>query len=105
MGLRETIKKVLKEETPKDFAKSIKKLVKLSFDKEYEDVICNIKVTNPKDRKVLKYQQEPHKHYRVDIIFKDNTIDYYEITNEVENIIKGFLGIDVAIFYKIQDGC
>jgi hypothetical protein len=112
--MREIIKKILKEETSKDLTESIKKLIKLSIGKEYENVICSIKVIHPKDRKVLKFQTEPYTHYRIDIIFKGDTSDYYnstqisyfeDISDKIEKTIIAFMGIDVAIFYRILQEC
>ena len=112
--MREIIKKILKEETSKDLTEPIKKLIKLFIGKEYENVICSINITHPKDRQVLKFQTEPYTHYRVDIIFKGDPLDTFNsnqiiefenISDKLIKIIYNFIGVEVALFYKIQEQC
>ena len=114
MGLRRIIRRVLSEESEKGLVPSIYEFINLTLGEDYNDIICNIKVTHPKDRQVLQYQTEPHKHYRIDITFKGDTQDYYnpiqinkfeKIVSQIEKDINKFFGLDVAIFYKVVNEC
>jgi len=59
---------VIKEEVEKDYTDLITKLMKKTILSEYSHVICDIKVTAPKDREVLD-GQKPYLHYKINVYF------------------------------------
>ena len=59
---------VIKEEVEKDYTDLITKLMKKTILSEYNDIICDIKVTAPKDREVLD-GQTPYLHYKINVYF------------------------------------
>jgi hypothetical protein len=59
---------VIKEEVEKDYTDLITKLMKKTILSEYNDIICDIIVTAPKDREVLD-GQKPYLHYKINVYF------------------------------------
>jgi DNA-directed RNA polymerase subunit L len=60
--------KVIKEESERDYTNTITNLLKKIILSEYKGIVCDIKVTHPKDREVLD-GQKPYLHYKINVYF------------------------------------
>jgi hypothetical protein len=111
MNLRDTIKKILKEEIKKDLSPIIENLLNDTIVKDNNDIICKVEVRHPSNRKVLQYQEFPFKFYRVDIFFKSEFTSprindkHEEIMNQAWDIIYEFIGIPSDIFSRKVKDC
>jgi len=119
MMLRETIKKLLREEmdgkSKKDYSKVIEQLLESLIERK-KHIICDIEVTAPWNRETI----EPGKsfeHYKVLITFiggfgtkyfpitQSVHIIYDKIIDEIWQTIYGFMGFPVDIYTKKVESC
>ena len=64
MNLRENIKRVLKEESNKDFTPVIKMLLE-EFVDDHKDILCKVEVKHPDKRTKLPHSDNNYENYRV----------------------------------------
>jgi len=107
---------VIKEEVEKDYTDLITKLMKKTILSEYNDIICDIKVTAPKDREVLDLQK-PYLHYKINVYFiggygsnlfprTQEVIGKYErILDTIWNTIYDYLGISTDLYRTYVPKC
>jgi hypothetical protein len=107
---------VIKEEVEKDYTDLITKLMKKTILSEYNDIICDIKVTPPKDREVLDLQK-PYLHYKINVYFiggygsnlfprTQEVIGKYErILDTIWNTIYDYLGISTDLYRTYVPKC
>jgi hypothetical protein len=110
MRLRETIKKLLREEIDnhpkKDYSKSIEKLLETFID-GHKHIICDIEVTAPWNRETI----EPGKSfedYKILVKFnkgKSNANEYYDTINEIWDIVFNFFNLTTDIYSEEVKKC
>jgi hypothetical protein len=117
MGLRDKIKKILKEETTKDLTPHIEKLLNKHFVIPNNDIVCGVKVTHPDKRYKLQFQEVPFDLYRIDIIFIGGygskfwprtmaVIERYDtLSNKAFDLIMDMFGIFPDVYAKYTDKC
>lgn len=108
--------KVIKEEVEKDYANLITKLMKKTILSEYNDIICDIKVTAPKDREVLD-GQKPYLYYKINVYFigghgtklwprTQEVVGKYErIMDTIWSTIYDYLGIATDLYKTYVPKC
>ena len=107
---------VIKEEVEKDYTDLITKLMKKTILSEYSHVICDIKVTAPKDREVLD-GQTPYLHYKINVYFiggygtklwprTQGVNDMYDkVMDTIWSTIYDYLGIATDIYKTYVPKC
>lgn len=117
MKLRDTIKKILKEELKGkfDYTQIIQKLLNDLLVKENPDIICGVEVFNPQNRRQKQFGE--HQYYRVDIIFiggygskyfpRTMAVNerYDNLANRAQDIILDFVGLFVEVYAKYVTEC
>jgi hypothetical protein len=117
MNLKQSIRRILKEETKKDLSPTLENLLNKMLVNENRDIICGVKVKHPSNRTKLPDNMYDHEHYRVDITFIGGygtdffpqtqavQIRYDNLIDEAWNIVYDFTGHPVDIFYKYSKKC
>jgi len=107
---------VIKEEVEKDYTDLITKLMKKTILSEYSHVICDIKVTAPKDREVLD-GQKPYLHYKINVYFigghgtklwprTQGIYDMYDkVMDTIWSTIYDYLGIATDLYKTYVPKC
>lgn len=117
MELRNTIKKILKEELKSkiDYTQVIQKLLNTQLVKENQDIICGVEVFNPQNRRQKQFGE--HQYYRVDITFiggygskyfpRTMAVNerYNNLASRAQDIILNFLGVFVEVYANYVTEC
>lgn len=117
MELRNTIKKILKEELKSkiDYTQVIQKLLNTQLVKENQDIICGVEVFNPQNRRQIQFGE--HQYYRVDITFiggygskyfpRTMAVNerYDNLASRAQDIILNFLGVFVEVYANYVTEC
>lgn len=109
MNLQENIRIILWEETKRDLSRHLERLVTKNIVNYNKDIMCGVKVKHPDNRTKSPYQDFEHIHYRIDIMFIDETdlrsSRYSSIIDEVWRLIYDTTRKPVDIFTKKVNNC
>jgi hypothetical protein len=116
MELKQTIKRILREETNKDLTSVIEMLLE-GFVNDHKNEICKVEVKHPDKRTKLLYQEYPYKNYRVTfyIIKGDGRLNsrtgllflhkFDDLMNEAFDLIYRYTGERLEMFIKHVKSC
>jgi hypothetical protein len=116
MNLRENIKRVLKEESNKDFTPVIKMLLE-EFVDDHKDILCKVEVKHPDKRTKLPHSDNNYENYRVTFyliggygssnwpVTQGVRRVYDELMNDAWDLIYNYTGVKLDMFTREVENC
>jgi hypothetical protein len=116
MELKQTIKRILREESNKDLTPVIEMLLE-GFVNDHKDEICKVEVTHPNKRIKLPQHMYDHEHYAVTfyIIKRNGKLNsrtgllflhkFDNLMNEAFDLIYNYTGERLDMFIKYTKSC
>ena len=116
MNLRHNIKRILREETDKDFTSVIKMLLE-GFVNDHKDILCKVEVKHPDKRTKLPHQEYTYKNYRATFYLiggygssnwpttQSVLRKYDDLMNEAWELIHNYTGQALEMFSKHVKSC
>lgn len=114
--MRDLIRRILLEETQKDYSKQITDLLEKTVLPRYEGILCSVEVTPPWKRSVLSGQKK-YQDYKITATFVGGygtdrwprtqfiRREEEEITNEIWGYVYDYLGIPTDLYIKSSEEC
>ena len=116
MNLKETIIRVLREESDKDLTRAIQRLLNMFVD-NHKDILCRVEVIHPNKRIKLPEHMYDHEHYAVYFYFIGGygsvnwpattviMIKFDKLMNEAWDFVYNYTGQKIDVFTKHVKSC
>lgn len=116
MSLKQTIKRILKEESNKDLTSVIETLLE-GIVNDHKDILCKVEVKHPDKRTKLPHSDNNYKDYRVTFYFiggvgsvnwpmtREIWIEYESIMNNAWDLIYDYIGVKLDMFSREIKSC
>jgi hypothetical protein len=108
MNLRHDIKRILREETTKDYTSLIETILTNLFVADHKDEVCRVKVVHPREQMQLHRPEQ----YSVIFYFKGFEFKFLpksdlkeELMNEAWDLIYNYTGQRISMFSKYVKSC